>query len=405
MIQRRNIHGATVIYERVEKSPVFAFSICVRCGSRDERYGEYGLTHFFEHMVFKGTKNRNYEEISSEIESVGGELDAYTTRDNLCFTCKVPFIHYKKAIEIVFDIILNPLFKEKDIDLEKNVVLEELRMSNENHDDSGDELFMSLLYPEDELGRSILGNEKSIPSFTKEQLVNYRNTRITTENLIVSIAGDIKEDLIFREVENYIKLLEVKGCEPSKNRQSFRVFEKKVKREGMDGVNLYIAFETFPPEHRNRFAISILNSILGYGMSSRLFIKVREKLGLAYSISSFPVYYRNEGMFYIFASTSKGKEDKLKKVILDECLNFSATIEKREFEKGKNQLLGSLSLGLETMLSRALFNAKNISIYKELLDFSDVVSLIESIDFLEVKTLAEKIFKDEKAAVLLYGNV
>ncbi len=405
MIEVKEINNATILYQKVSESPVFALAVCVKCGSRDERENEHGLTHFFEHMVFKGTEKRSAEQISAEIEGLGGELDAFTTRDNLCFSCKIPYTHFEKAMDVLFDMILNPVFKEEDIKLEKGVVKEELRMAKENHDDSGDELFVSLVYPEKELGRSILGDEKSIDSFTKEQLINYRQSRITGKNLIISAVGSVEKELIFREIEKYISELKTDGCLPSDKEQPFSAFDKKVKRDGMEGVNLYLGFNTFPANHKDRFALSILNNILGDGMSSRLFIKIREKLGLAYSVSSFPVYHRNEGLLYIFASTSAGNEDRLRKEVMKECLNLSKTLTVEEFEKGKNQLIGNLSMGLETALSKAMFNIRNISVYNKPYEFADIVELIEKIEFMQVKELAERLFKEENAAILLFGNV
>ncbi len=405
MIVLKRINGVAVLYQRVFESPVFALSICVKCGSRDEKKGEYGLTHFFEHMVFKGSEKRSAEEISAEIEGLGGELDAFTTRDNLCFTCKMPFNHFEKGMEVLFDMLLNPVFREEDIALEKGVVKEELRMSKENHDDSGDELFISLIYPEKELGRSILGNEKSIDSFSRKQLLVYRESRISGNNLIVSGVGNIEEDTFFEKIERYLSGINQSGCSPSKERQNFNTFEKRVKRKGMDGVNLYIGFNTFPANHKDRFALSILNNILGDGMSSRLFVRIRERLGLAYSISSFPVYHRNEGMLYIFASTSNGKEERLKEEILNECFNLTTSLSESEFKKGKNQLIGNLSMGLETALSKAMFNTRNISVYQKPYEFKDIISFIEKVDFSQVKNLAERVFKKENSAILFYGNV
>ncbi len=400
----KEINNTKVIYQQVE-SPVFAISICLKCGSRNEKRGEYGLTHFFEHMVFKGTEKRSGLDISIEIEGLGGEIDAYTTRDNLCFTCKVPFKHYSKAMDILFDMVLNPVFKEKDIETEKDVVKEELRMAKENHEDSGDEAFMSLIFNEKELGRSVLGDEKSIDSFKRKQLLDYRKTRVTSNNLIVSGAGSVDEVAFFKEIDGYLSDLKSDGCVPSKEKQKFRFFDKKVKRDGMDGVNLYLAFETFPALNEKRFALSILNAVLGYGMSSGLFEKVREELGLAYSVSSFPVFYRNEGMLYIYASTSKGKEEHLKDVVLKECFRLGESMTEDEFIRGKNQVIGSLSLGLETVLSRAIFNTKNALVYGVPVDFSDMVNDIEKVEFSDVKELSKNILRDDNFSVLLYGNV
>jgi len=405
MTEIKTISEAPVIYCKVSDSPVFAISVCIKCGSRDEKENEHGLTHFFEHMIFKGTKKRNAEDISSEIEALGGELDAFTTRDNLCITCKVPYVGFEKSLDVVFDMLLNSVFREKDIQLEKQVVKEELRMAKENHDDSGDELFMSLVYPERELGRSILGNEKSIDSFTRKQLFTYAKTRVCGRNLIVSGAGKIDEEKFFALVKGYLQDIEANGCVPSDNSQPFAFFDKRVKRDGMDGVNLYLGFKTFPANHKDRFALSILNNILGDGMSSRLFLRIREEAGLAYSISSFPLYHRNEGMLYIFGSTSKGKENELKNRVIEECLSLGNTIQEEEFEKAKGQLIGNLSMGLETSLSKSMFNARNYGVYQKIHTYEQIVELIEQVDFFKVKKLAEEILIKDNFSVLLFGNV
>ncbi len=394
-----------IVYQKIEQWPVFSLAVYVNCGSRDEKKGLYGLAHFFEHMVFKGTENRTSAEISGEIEELGGELDAFTTRDLICFNCKLPSLYYKKGLDVVFDMLLNPLFEEKDISLEKKVVKEELRMSEENHEDSGDETFISLIYPEKELGRSILGNRESIDAFSKQNLQQYRESLITEENLIISAAGPVEFAEFYQAMEKYLDKLKKSGCTPSLEKQSFAVFEKRVKREGMEGVNFYCAFETFPANNKNRFALSIINNILGNGMSSRLFIKIREEMGLAYSVVSFPVYHRNEGMLYIYASTSSGKENEVKDAVLRECVNLSETMTKEEFEKGKSQLIGNLSMGLETSLSKALFNGKNVIVYGRPKEYAQMTEEVKKIEFETVKNLAKTLFKPEKAAILFYGNV
>ncbi len=402
------LNSVPVLFEKTRFSRVATITVWSKLGSRDEqKINEYGLTHFLEHMVFKGTTTRSAKDIAQEIEGIGGELDAFTSRDNICLIVKTPKSKIEIGFDLLGDLLVNSEFLDQDIKLEKSVVKEELRMAEDDYEDSGDEYFMKLAYSEKELGRSILGTKESINNFSRAQLKKYLTSRFNIRNTIVSVATDENEDKILNLCNTFVYKLSSNTYtqSASKEKQVMKKGEFFKKREGMEGVNIYFAFETFPANNENRYVLAILNYILGNGMSSRLFQKIREELGLAYSVFSSVSYSRNEGNLFLSASTSKENYKETYKFMEQECFNLSDSLKKEEFERGKNQLIGNLEMGLETSTRFAFFNARNEMVYSKLVSIDEVLKQVEQVSYESVLELANKILTKDNSITLFYGNV
>jgi predicted Zn-dependent peptidase len=402
------LNNIPVLFEQTQFSRVATITVWSKLGSRDEQsVKEYGLTHFLEHMVFKGTKKRSAKDIAMEIESIGGELDAFTSRDNICLIAKTPKSKIEIGFNLLSDLLVNSKFAENDIKLEKSVVKEELRMAEDDYEDSGDEYFMQCAYSEKELGRSILGTKSSIDGFSKTLLKSHLISAFNENNTIISVAADEKEDTVFNLCSKLTRQLCKKkvNISPSKKRQLMQKNEFVKNREGMEGVNIYFAFETFQAKDENRYALAILNFVLGNGMSSRLFQKIREESGLAYSVFSSVAYSRNEGNLFLSASTSKENYKETYKLMENECYNLCHTFKREEFERGKSQLIGNLEMGLETSTRYAFFNARNEMVYSKLVSMDEVLKQVASVSYERVLQLADKILKKDNSITLFYGNV
>lgn len=403
------IKNTPILFERTAFSRVATITVWSKLGARDEqKNSEFGLTHFLEHMLFKGTKTRNAKTIAEEIEGIGGDLDAFTSRDNLCLIAKVPTSKIQTGFNILSDLLSDSIFQERQIELEKSVVKEELRMAEDDFDDSGDEHFMTLAYDEQQLGRSILGTNKSIDSFTRNSLKNYLKTRFNPSNTIISIAADVEQSEIESHCTNLINKLNNDLLPTFDNTFKKQVMNKgdfKKHRSGMDGVNIYLAFETFSGKHKDRYPLAILNNILGNGMSSRLFQKIREEKGLAYSVYSSISYSRNEGNLFLSSSTSKENYLETLKLMENECYSLFKTITLEEFNRSKSQLTGSLEMGLETSSNFTFFNVRNEMIYNKLISIDDILLIVNNISYENVVQLAENILSEENSIRLIYGNI
>jgi len=403
----QNICGIPVIISEIPYTRAATVSIWINRGARDEIFPEeHGLTHFLEHMVFKGSKTRTATDFSREIERVGGDLDAFTSRDHLCFIARVPAEKLELGVELLTDMLTRPSFRPEDVKLEKSVVQEEIRMMRDDPDDSGDELFMSCIYPKEALGRSILGTESTVDNFTPIMLREMLGHCIGQKELVVSVAGRVDEKAVLDLVEPLTVSATNESVSPRNDgTQPFFPGSKKVEREGMTATNLYMAWPLPILELRVQQVISILNNVYGGGMSSRLFQKVREDSGLAYMVFSSPTFFRNEGHLYVSATTAPENARKVLKIMMDEGAGLRDTLTADEVEDARNQLIGRLELSLETSTSQAMWGGHNMLRYNRLITLREVLDIVRDISYHEVQELSAEIFAEEKLTTLMYGNL
>ena len=382
-------------------------SVWSRCGSRDETdQRQHGLVHFLEHMVFKGTAEKGATDIARAIERVGGDLDAFTTRDHTCFIAKVPVDQVALGMELLTDILMHPAFREADIEREKQVVLEEIRMSKDDPDDSGDECFMGRVYPETELGRSILGETETVKGHTRQSLEAMRKTCFHPENLVVSVAGRFEPDEMKNRIASFLDHAPGDGSsEFSRNIQPFQAGAGKVERDMMDSVNVYAALPTPAPGLALQQQMAVLSTILGGGMSSRLFRKIREEEGLVYAVFSSPAFFRNEGNLYLYAATAPENGERVLSMMVDEVMTLADTLTEEEVTDGVTQLMGRFRLALESTSSIALFHGRVLAHYGHPVSLQQVLDILARVTYDDIRELAATIAKPDRLATLLYGNV
>src|SRR5271154_5984835 len=355
----RDIHRATlpngirVITEHMPHVRSVSVGIWIGTGSREEEVADTGISHFIEHMLFKGTKNRSAEQIARSVDSIGGGLDAFTSKELVSYNVKVLDEHLPEAFDVVTDLVRNPLFAAEDIEKEKGVILEELKMEVDNPEYLIHEIFSSSFWKGHALGRPILGTKQSIRSFDRAKVEKYYQQFYGPSNILITAAGNLNHKKLVKLVEqNFadLKPRKTRLLEAPPQPHAPLVFRNK---NSLEQVHLYLGVPSISMPHKSRFACYILNAILGGGMSSRLFQNIREKQGVAYTVYSELTMYRDAGCMLVYAGTSQKTAGKVIESVLHELGQIAShKVTAEELRRAKDHLKGSYVLGLESTSSR-----------------------------------------------------
>jgi len=399
-------NGVRVITERMPQVRSVSVGVWIGTGSREEQPDETGISHFIEHMVFKGTKHRTAEEIAKSVDSIGGGLDAFTSKELVSYNVKVLDEHLPEAFDIVSDLVRNPLFEKKDIEKEKGVILEELKMEVDNPEYLIHEIFSSHFWKGHALGRSILGTKQTIRSFDRDLVERYYKQFYTPSNILITAAGNLTPRRLVDLVgENFGDLRPHRVPRPNgaPRPHAPMIFRDK---NSLEQVHLYIGVPSIPMPHESRFAAYILNAILGGGMSSRLFQNIREKQGLAYTVYSELAMYHDVGCMLVYAGTSLRSAERVIKSIVHE---LAGVVEKRvsedEMRRAKDHLKGSFVLGLESTSSRMGNLARQELYFKRFFSLDEMLERIEKVTAAEVQALAQQFFDPKQMAVTMLGRL
>jgi predicted Zn-dependent peptidase len=399
-------NGVRVITERMPQVRSVSVGVWIGTGSREEQPDETGISHFIEHMVFKGTKHRTAEQIARSVDSIGGGLDAFTSKELVSYNVKVLDEHLPAAFDIVSDLVRNPLFENKDIEKEKGVILEELKMEVDNPEYLIHEIFSSQFWKGHALGRSILGTKQTIRSFDRDRIERYYHQFYTPKNILITAAGNLKsKQLLDLAGERFgdLRPRRVPNPNGAPSPHAPMIFRNK---SSLEQVHLYIGVPSIPMPHESRFAAYILNAILGGGMSSRLFQNIREKQGLAYAVYSELAMYHDAGCMLVYAGTSLRSAEKVVKSIVHE---LNEVVEKRagdeEMRRAKDHLKGSFVLGLESTSSRMGNLARQELYFKRFFSLDEMLERIEKVTAAEVQTLARQFFDPKRMAVTMLGRL
>ncbi|MEM4181855.1 MAG: pitrilysin family protein [Candidatus Pacearchaeota archaeon] len=385
--------GFTIIQEKRDV-PVVSLMLATRFGSAFESEKEKGIAHFLEHMCFKGTKKRDARKISEEIEGIGGILNAFTHEETTAYHTKIPSKYWKNAADVIFDIFFNPIFPEEEIKKEAQVVCEEIKMYKDSPQYFVLNKIKEALYNKP-FGLPISGNKENVLSFNRKKLLEVHENFYTSENSVLVIVGDVS----FEDVLSFVE----KNLPKDRKNKFKRIIkaEKKneklfFKRKELTQTNLSIGFHFPLSNEKESYAAKVFNSILGEGMSSKLFLEVREKRGLAYAIKSDIDIGKNYSYLYIYAGTDKQKKDEVVNVSLEEFSKLSDLTEE-ELEKAKEKVIGNFLLESEDSLNAAT-NLLMFEITKKAEDFYSFEENIKKVSLEEIKTLAQK--KDYSLVVL-----
>jgi predicted Zn-dependent peptidase len=358
---RRFVHpsGLTVVHQRNRTSRAFCVGVWTRTGARDERRGEEGLCHFMEHMLFKGTPTRSALDISREIEAIGGSLDAFTTKETMSVYAQVLESQRDVALDLIGDMLSGSLFSEEHVATEREVVLEEIGDLMDAPDDFVHELFAETVFPTHPLGRPILGEPRSVSSFTRADLVRFHRKTFRGSNLVLSVYGNISRRELRAAVDRMFAFPagEVRRLQPrlSRPRASRRFIRRRLHQQ-----HVCLGSRTFSYHEDRRFALMVLTTLIGGGMSSRLFQRIREEMGLTYSIYTYADYSWDTGLMATYLAVRPRNAGRAVRAVLREFERVRAgDVGVRELQDTKEQLKGRILLGLETSASRMMRNARN----------------------------------------------
>ncbi len=402
--------GLRVVSEFLPAVRSVALGIWVGVGSRDEDEAHAGATHYLEHLLFKGTARRTALDISAEMDAVGGEMNAFTAKEYTCYYARVLDADLPLAVDILSDMVTSSLVTPKDVDAERNVVLEEIAMNEDDPSDTAHEAFTAKLFGDTPLGRPILGTADSIHAITREHIFEHYQAMYTPEHLVVAAAGNLDHERLTRLVADAFGPALQRAAEPAPPRLNGShpgfgaaggVGTKLVSR-GIEQANLVLGCEGMSRTDDRRFALSVLNAAFGGGMSSRLFQEVREKRGLAYSVYSFSAQHADTGLWGIYVGCLPSKADDVLAICTEEITRVVEDgLTDAELARGKGQVRGSIVLGLEDPSSRMSRLGKSELVYPRLEPVEEVLTAIDAVTHDDIRGVAADVLTRPKALAVV----
>ena len=400
-------NGLLVLTERMEHVRSISMGAWILTGSRDEDAERNGISHFVEHMLFKGTETRSAQRIAREVDSIGGNLDAFTSKENVCFNMKVLDQHLPKAVDLLSDLVLRPVFAKTDITREQGVIFEEIKMDEDNPDYLVHEIFTQNFWKDHALGRPILGTKSTVKAFQQKTLFDFYGGRFHSGNMVFSAAGNLEHDDFLARIEQHFGGLpsgpakDVASTPPA-TRARIALRDKK----SLEQVQLCLGVPAPRIADENRYTTYLLNTILGGGMSSRLFQTIREERGLAYSIYSELNPFRDTGSLCVYAGTSTDKAKKVVSLTMDEFKRLkNEQVTEEELQRAKDQLKGNILLGLESSSSRMSNLARQQMYFGHFFGVEEIIRRVDLVTREGVQQLAQRLFDTESVALTLLGSL
>ena len=402
---KRFDNGLKLIINKMEGFVSVSCGVLVKTGSINESEKDNGISHFIEHVMFKGTKNRTAFEISDHIDRIGAQINAFTSKELTCYYTKSTGEHLENSLEVLSDIFFNSVFDSNELEKEKGVIIEEINMS----EDTPEELCLDLLaksyYGNTGLGQTILGPEKNIKRFTRDDVKRYMDKYYTADNVVISLSGDLDVEKAQELVEKYFaQKFKSKKCAAQKKAKIVPA-QSLYKSKRIEQTHLGFAMQGFSMHDDKSDAASIANIILGGGMSSRLFQKIREELGLAYSVYSYGSQYKDNGVIEICAGVNTAQRDLAAEAIISEVKKFKKDgVTEQEFLRGKEQIKSAFIMGRESTSSQMLLYGKYLLFLDEVFDVETRLKKLESITLKDVLEVIDGSFDIEKAATATVGS-
>ncbi len=375
----------------------------VGSGSRDETAHEWGASHFLEHLLFKGTETRGAREIAEAVESVGGEMNAFTTHEQTVFYVRVPDVHFEMAFDVLADVLWWPAFRETDVESERNVILEEIGMRDDTPDDLVFELFSQSMFPEHPLGREVLGSEASIRAMKRHEIAAYHGAHYRPSNVVLAIAGNISHARI-------VELADAAFPDTTDDRPARPKHEPAapvrvaVSHRDTEQAHVVTGMRGLPSLDPDRYALTIVNQVLGGGMSSRLFQEVREERGLAYSVYSFHAGFQDAGYVAVYAGTAPERVHETLDVVAAELERLVADgLSTAELDAAKGHLTGSLAMSLETSASRMRRLGRAEMLEGDVPSLDEVVGRIERVTHDDTARVIDRVFRHAPRTLAVVG--
>lgn len=399
-------NGIKVALESIPYVRSISFGIWVKNGSRNELPRENGVSHYIEHMMFKGTENRTARQIAEEMDALGGQINAYTTKEYTCYHTRVLDKHIDQALDVMSDMLLHPLLAEEDIKKERNVITEEIYMYDDAPEELVHDALQDAIWRESSLGMPILGTEETIGAFDSQFIREYYERNYHQENIVLSVAGN------FEMEEMLEKLNRTLGA--WKREQPFRTYDTQAgyhisyveKEKDVEQVHTCIAFPGLEREHPQKYAMAIFNTLFGGGMSSRLFQKIREEHGLTYSIYSYTTAFADTGIFTICASMNPNQAEKVFQLIAEEIKEVKAeAFPEKLIEVTKEQMISNFIIGTESTLNRMTSAGASLLLRGKVQETEEVIQKIEAVTAEDVLAVARSVFDFEKLSYSAVGNL
>lgn len=386
-------NGLRVVYEKISYVKSISVGLWIENGSRNENSSNNGISHFIEHMMFKGTRKRTSLELVESIEDVGGQINAFTGKESTCFYIKALDSYLDLSLDVLSDMLFNSSFHPDDIEKEKGVISEEINMSEDSPEDVLSDLHSSAIWGDDTISLPILGTSGSISAFSREDIVDYISSHYIPENSVISIAGNIDESAVRSLVEKYFGdwtgACKKITCYSTPILQSNHLHKKK----NIEQLHLSLGMPGIQTGHDDLYTLLLMSNILGGGASSLLFQRIREKKGLCYSIYSYISAFKNTGVLTIYTSMNPRYADVVVGLINDEIEKFiECGISPEKLRKAKEQLKGSYMLGLENTSSRMFNNGKSVLFLNKINTLDDMINKIDRIDQQRLQHVMEKTF-------------
>ncbi len=398
-------NGVQIVSEEVPGVHSVAFGIWIGTGSHYEDSTEAGISHLIEHLLFKGTKKRTAKEIAETIESVGGHLNAFTSKEYTCYYARVLDEHLPLAIDVLADMYFSPLFTPEDIEREKKVVQEEIRMYEDSPDEIIHDIFSQTIWDGHPLGRPVIGTRDSVAALSREKIISFYEQHYCPSKLVLALAGNIKHDKALSLLKPLFAGEPPKNIEchttPPQAKAAFKHFYKPLEQ-----VQLCLGAPGVSQQDEQIYTLQVLNNILGGGSSSRLFQKIREERGLVYSIYSYYAAFRDTGLFVIYAGTSPGNFNEVLEVTWEEMKSIAEDgVTSGELNRSKEQIKGGLFMASESVSHRMYRLGKSHLIYNRLITPEEVLQKIYLVSREDVQKLALELLEPARLTVTVLGNL
>lgn len=398
-------NGLRVVTEKISESNSISVGVMIKNGSRNESLELNGISHFIEHMFFKGTKKRKSKDIVEDIENVGGQINAFTSKEATCYYVKNLYTHLDLSLEILSDMILNSVFSVEEIEREKGVVIEEINMGEDSPEDVLDDLNSKACYGDNPLSYPILGTIEKVKSITRDDILNFIKEKYTPENTVISVCGKFDDKELKKLIEkyfsnwnsdsNYVPTYE--NCEIQTG--------TRYKDKDIEQLHVILGLKGLPQGDEHGYALTLLSNVFGGGASSILFQEVREKLGLCYSIYCYPQPFQNAGSLSIYAGLGKNYGEKALEVILKEINKFAKEgITDDKLNINKEKLKASYILGLESTSSRMFSNGKSVLFKNKITTQEDVIKRVDKISQEDIRFVLDNCFKNGVLNTSFVGN-
>ena len=397
--------GIKIVTESIPTIRSISFGIWVKVGSQNENQNINGISHFIEHMLFKGTLTRSAKDIAEQMDAIGGQMNAFTSKQFTCYYVKILDTNFDKALEIISDMFLNSTFSENEMAKEKKVIIEEINMYEDTPEELVFEIMNENAWAGSALAYPILGSIKNVESFSHSSIKSYYDENYTSENIIITVAGNFDTPQMINKLKKYFGSLQNKNFNSQKtNEVRYKKFIA-VRDKEIEQVHICLGFPGIKNSIEENYSLALLNTILGGGMSSRLYQKIREENGLAYSLFSFNYSYDTVGLFAIYAAINPLKVEKCIEVIIDELKNLkSEPITNLQLAKTKEQLKSSYIISLENSSSRMNALGKSIILYDKILTADEIIERIDEVTLEEIYELIDKIFVFDEISLAGVGK-